>query len=335
MSEDNDHVSPRRALLIFFAVAVLAVGAVVYAVNVDPERIGGTVDTANLPVYAESVPGPARADGWINSDPLSLDDLGGKVVVYDFWTYSCVNCVRTLPYLRAWYSRYEGDGLEIIGVHSPEFEFEKDVGNVEAAVEDLEVTWPVALDPDHRIWDSFANQYWPAKYVTDREGKLRYVHFGEGAYDETEDVLRSLLGVPDDAPRADTSEEDGGSSRRSPELYLGSLRNIAQVPADGDIPKDKFALTGEWEVADEYAEAREAGAAIVLHFEGDEVNLVMDADEPVDVRLELDGEALDGVRVDGARLYVLAAGIEQGEHFLRVEAGDAGLQAFAFTFGSG
>src|SRR5262249_2202352 len=153
-------------------------------------KVSGQVDTNHLPVGRTA---PALdSTGWINSSPLTTADLRGKVVLYDFWTYSCINCQRTFPYLRSWYDRYRSAGLVIVGIHSPEFDFEHVRSNVEAAVKRYDVTWPVALDNDMKIWDAFANQYWPADYLADRQGKIRYTHFGEGDYTNTENVIRSL-----------------------------------------------------------------------------------------------------------------------------------------------
>jgi hypothetical protein len=271
-----------------------------------------------------------------------------------------VNCVRTLPYLAAWYDRYHGEGLEIVGVHSPEFEFEKDRDNVERAVDDLGVDWPVALDPDHRVWNAFGNRYWPAKYVVDRDGALRYYHFGEGNYDEIEDVLRKLLGVDPEAPRADDGGDDSGTPpdrpEQTPELYVGSARGTTASPegladpdADGtpggtadftvpdDIPVDTFALDGPWEIGDEAATALEPGAAIVLRYRGSEVNLVLaagdDASATGEVTVTLDDGSPRQVAVGGPDLVNLLRDGPEGEHTLRIEAGAAGLAAYAFTFG--
>jgi thiol-disulfide isomerase/thioredoxin len=217
--------SRRRYAVVALVLAGLAVVAVLVASGTNPERVSGRVDVENLPVGPKA---PALdADGWLNSRPLGRAELAGKVVVYDFWTYSCVNCVRTLPYLRSWYARYARDGLVIVGVHSPEFDFEKSDTNVTNAVRRLDVTWPVAFDDDLAIWNAFGNRYWPAKYVTDRSSRLRYVHFGEGAYREVEDVLRKLLGVNPGEARA-TPPRDRKSAHVAtnitPETYLGTER---------------------------------------------------------------------------------------------------------------
>jgi thiol-disulfide isomerase/thioredoxin len=304
----------------FVVLLALAAAAVVVAFRTDPESIAGRVDPSDLPVLADSVPGPELAAGWLNGEPATLED---RVVVYDFWTYSCVNCLRTLPHLRAWYERYRDDGLVIVGVHSPEFEFERDEGNVADAVEELDVTWPVALDPDMEVWDAFGNRYWPAKYVVDRAGRLRYHHIGEGAYEETEDVLRSLLGVDPSSPRADDPDEEPSTAPdQSPETYLGSLRG-----GGGAVT-----LEGEWDVQPEYAEALASGAAIVLPYRGTEVNLVI---SPGRLRVTIDGGEAREVEADDFELVNLVTDGPAGDHELRVEVLTPGLQAYAFTFGSG
>ena len=182
-------------------------------------------------------------------------------MLYDFWTYSCINCVRTFPYVRAWYDRYRADGLVVIGVHSPEFDFEKVHSNVEAAVKRLDVTWPVALDDDMTIWNAFDNQYWPADYIADRTGHLRYTHFGEGDYDNTENVMRTLLGVPASTPRADKSvkAETASGQQVNPETYLDVRARAdrragrrARVSRGGQARRRRdVALEGAWTGADE------------------------------------------------------------------------------------
>jgi thiol-disulfide isomerase/thioredoxin len=346
----------RRYLGALAALLAIAALAVMVAGQADPAEVGEPVDVNDLPVIADSVPGPDQADGWIDSDPLTGASLAGSVVVYDFWTYSCVNCVRTLPHLAAWYDRYRRDGLVIVGVHSPEFDFEKDPDNVERAVGDLGVTWPVALDPDHRVWDAFGNRYWPAKYVVDRDGRLRYTHYGEGAYDETEDVLRKLLGVDPDSPRADDEDEPDvpNLGQFSPELYVGGARGTTASPQglsdpDGDgipggdatftlpdnLPVDTFALEGAWSIGSESATALAPGAAIVLQYRGQEVNLVLAAggSAPTSVTVSVDGGEPRTVEVGRPDLVNLLRDGPAGDHTMRIEAGSAGLAAYAFTFG--
>jgi thiol-disulfide isomerase/thioredoxin len=326
---------------IALVLAALAAVAVLVAQGRDPSTIAGRVDPEDLPVGPEA---PAlRAEGWLNSRPLAARDLRGKVVVYDFWTYSCVNCVRTIPYIRSWFERYRRDGLVVVGVHSPEFGFEKSDANVAAAVKRLDVTWPVAFDDDLEIWRDFSTNYWPSKYVADRSGRVRYVHFGEGAYEETEDVLRKLLGVKPASPRATapgTREAHVGTDITR-ETYLGTDRG----PGDARI-------VGAWQRDGEKIVAAARGATVELPYRAREVNLVLAPAPagPVDVLVELDGAPLppayrtpqirvdaEGrtfVRVDVPDMYRLVLGRAIEDHTLRLTAQGPDLQAFAFTFGA-
>lgn len=360
-----------RYALAAAALVALAVGAVLLASRTDPATVGlGRPDPNNLPV-GPAVPGLDGATSWLNSPALGASDLSGKVVVYDFWTYTCVNCVRTIPYLRSWYERYARDGLVIVGVHTPEFEFEKVRSNVEDATRRLGVTWPVAIDNGHRVWDAFNNQYWPAKYVADRQGRVRFVHFGEGAYDQTEDVLRALLGVESGAPRAElgvrspAAQPDAGSATRetiTAETYLGVLRGrtgarrgASTYPEPGPLRLGESRLVGEWTADEQSVTAGAAGSAVVLQYRAREVNLVFTppagtgAASPADVVVEVDGQPLAPgyrtadtvveasgatvVRVDHSDLFRLVLGPSVEEHTLRLTFRTPGLAAFAFTFG--
>jgi thiol-disulfide isomerase/thioredoxin len=326
------------------AVVVLAVGLIVAYRPGSSSRLaasGGGLENDG--------PAPALvAKGWLNSPPLAAAALKGKVVLYDIWTYSCVNCVRTIPYVRAWYERYRSDGLVVIGVHSPEFDFEKVHSNVAAAIQRLGVTWPVALDDNMTIWNAFNNQYWPAKYLADRQGQIRYTHFGEGDYGKTEDAIRTLLGLPASAPRAapPPASPDVRAQKASAaitgETYLGTERGTGAAT-----------LSGGWRSDPERIQALVAGASIELPYQAREVNLVMATTggtaAPIDVLVAVDGRPLSPayrtsqtrvdaagrtyVRVAAADLYrlVFGPGIEQ--HTVRLTAEAPGLQAFAFTFG--
>jgi thiol-disulfide isomerase/thioredoxin len=371
-------VQQPRYLVAAAVLVVLAGVAVWVAGSRDPADVAGVPAVDEVLAEEPGPPAPElEADGWLNTDPLTAQDLEGEVVVYDFWTYSCVNCVRTVPFLRAWHDRYAEDGLVIVGVHSPEFEFEEDEGNVATAVDELGVTWPVALDPEMAIWNAFGNRFWPAKYVFDRDGRFRFNHFGEGAYDETEDILRSLLGVAPDSPRADDGQAEepaptmtpcpptgGGGDCQTPELYLGSLRGGATFASpeglvDGSatftVPADQerhtVALEGSWAVGVEAVTSLAGGGRIVVPFTAAEVNLVMTppVDGPVTAVVELDGEPVpeaqrpEGMTVDGGQtvvtidesdLFGLLDRSEAGPGVITVSPRSAGLQAFAFTFGS-
>jgi thiol-disulfide isomerase/thioredoxin len=363
---DSPPAAPRwRYAALALLLAVAAVAAVIVASGSNPDTVAGTVNVKNLPVGPKP-PGLSDARGWINSQPLTAGDLKGKVVVYDFWTYSCVNCVRTLPHLRAWYDRYKSDGLVVVGVHSPEFDFEKNHSNVRAAVKRLKVDYPVALDDNMDIWNAFGNQYWPNKYVTDREGRLRFEHIGEGGYRETENVLRELLGVAKDAPRASAVNEGrvgkpaAADQVITAETYLGTLRGVAGAQdgvhtypkVDGPLPDGSVALEGVWDASGEQITSRALGSSIVLGYRAREVNLVMATatSQPITVVVELDGKPLPAnertpetkvdangntfVVVTASDLYRLVLGPAIEQHTLRLIAQGPGLEAFAFTFGA-
>jgi cytochrome c biogenesis protein CcdA/thiol-disulfide isomerase/thioredoxin len=279
---------------------------------------------------------------WLNSEPLSVEELRGTVVLIDFWTYSCVNCLRTLPFLRGWDRAYRDDGLRIVGVHSPEFAFEHEEGNVRAAVERLRIRYPVALDNDFGTWNAYGNQYWPAKYLIDREGHVRFVHFGEGAYAETERVIRSLLAERPAAELVSAAIEEAMPSREATrETYLGhqrlaGLANPSVAPdreASYVLPlrleTDQLAYGGRWRVEAERAVAgREA--RLRLRFRAKEVNLVLGGNGRLQVLL--DGRRIRTVAVRGSRLYELLdlPRFRAGLLELRFSPGVAG---YAFTFG--
>jgi cytochrome c biogenesis protein CcdA/thiol-disulfide isomerase/thioredoxin len=288
---------------------------------------------------------------WLNSEPVTLAALRGKVVVIDFWTYSCINCLRTLPYLDRWYETYRDDGLVIVGVHSPEFAFERDADNVREAVADLGVDWPVALDDDFETWSAWGNRYWPAKYFVDRQGHVRFAHFGEGAYEESEEVIRELLAEPGlPPPVSGEIEERTPDGPQTPESYLGYGR-IDRVVGDpivpdmlvpyelpGFVPEDSLAFGGEWRVEEERAVAGE-NARLRLHFRGDQVFLVLTPETGAAVvDVTVDGVRTGTIRVDGPRLYTLAelppAPTGEAQYHLLDLALTPGLAAYAFTFGS-
>ena len=202
-----------RRTIVLIAAAALALVSLVVARRTSGERVAAAVgarpaaaDAAAAPLSVLD-PGPAPdvaslTTGWLNTAPLTPAELAGKVVLYDLWTFGCINCLHTVPNLRVWHDRYAADGLVIVGVHSPEFDYERDPANVAAALRDQRIAYPVALDPDHRIWRAFDNHYWPSFFLYDRSGARRYTHIGEGAYATTEDAIRQLLGVDPASPRA-------------------------------------------------------------------------------------------------------------------------------------
>jgi thiol-disulfide isomerase/thioredoxin len=328
-----------------------------------------THPAAQLPVEGH-LPGFEGATGWLNSPPLATAELRGRVVLVNFWTYTCINWLRTLPYLRAWADRYTDHGLTVIGVHTPEFGFEHDLDNVRRAVKDLGVDYPVAIDNDYAIWTAFANHYWPAFYFIDAQGQIRHHRFGEGDYQMSEMVLQQLL-VEAGSGRTDqalTSVDARGveaaadwASLRSPENYLGYERTDNFVSPTGSILEASYAyaapprlalnhwaLSGDWTVARQAIVLNQAGGRILYRFHARDLHLVMAPATPagpVRFRVGLDGQppgAAHGADVDeqgngtltDPRLYQL---IRQSgpvtERTFEVTFLDPGVQAYAFTFG--
>jgi thiol-disulfide isomerase/thioredoxin len=282
---------------------------------------------------------------WINSKPLSLAALRGKVVLLDFWTYSCINCLRTLPYLRSWDSAYRDDGLVIVGVHTPEFAFERDRGNVEGAIERLGVRYPVALDNEYGTWNAWANRYWPAEYFIDRRGRVRFAHFGEGAYAEKEEVIRRLLAEPELGPSvAGSVEAETVAGVETPETYLGYER-LARFYGSGVAPEEEavyrlptrlpqngLAYGGRWTVEAERIVAG-ANARLRLRYHARKVHLVLGTSSGrKSVRVVVDGQRRRTVRVTEDKLYTLASFLEPGDHLLELRF-EPGTEAYAFTFG--
>jgi cytochrome c biogenesis protein CcdA/thiol-disulfide isomerase/thioredoxin len=317
------------------------------------------VTESHLPTYGRA-PDFTGNQGWFNTPgnkPLTLKELRGKVVLIDFWTYTCINCLRTLPYLEAWDARYRGDGLVIVGVHSPEFPFERDAGNVAGALKREGIRYPVAQDNELKTWDAWGNQYWPAEYLIDAQGQVRHAHFGEGEYDKTEMAIRSLLKEAGHANPGAMASPEGvvhPTARATPETYLGLARAERFDPppgtgtrtyaAPGKLATSHFALSGTWH---ETAEAATAGIGAAIHASivGKDAYLVLSPPKggTGKVTVELDGKPIardragadvhDGsVRVDRQRLYhlVSAPGVEQHALTLRLSSGVSG---YAFTFG--
>lgn len=332
------------------------------------EKLAQRSDVAALANTRMAPPLP-DATQWFNSPPLNAESLRGKVVLVDFWTYSCINCLRTLPYLKAWDEKYRAQGLVIIGVHAPEFAFEKDLRNVGQAVRDLGIQYPVAVDNQYAIWNAYQNQYWPAHYLIDAQGRIRHQHFGEGAYQDTEQMIQSLL---KEAHRDLALSEDfvqvagagvtaaAAGAQKSPETYLGYARqeNLASpeaikqdMPARYSAPHklkpDQWALFGDWQISKEAALLQAPGGAISYRFQGRDLHLVLGSHsgKPVRFKVTLDGKqpgADHGVDIDaqgngevrGQRLYQLIRqnGATKDRTF-RIEFLDADAEAFAFTFG--
>jgi len=315
--------------------------------------------------YPDQGPIPAlpAADTWVHHAPITAQTIAGHVVLVDFWTYSCINCLRTLPYVRAWDAQYRRDGLIVIGVHTPEFAFEHDRENVARAIHEYHIAYPVALDNDQRVWNAFANEYWPAEYLIDRHGHLRYHAFGEGHEAETETAIRTLL-QENAAPLADRMVEvhahgvtlsADDSDDRSPETYLGADRRangVGALPAsalhgDAHLALNAWGLVGSWQTLPERIESRQGRAAILFRFHARDAHLVLAPPAngtPIPFVLSLDGHSVgDSGGVDAPhgrglvttqRLYQLIR--QHGvidDHTLTIEFLRPGVRAYAFTFG--
>jgi cytochrome c biogenesis protein CcdA/thiol-disulfide isomerase/thioredoxin len=332
--------------------------------------MSGAKPKGTLPVEGE-IPSFAGATQWLNSPPLTPEALHGKVVLVDFWTYSCINCLRALPYVKAWYEKYKDHGLVVIGVHAPEFAFEKDPNNVRRAVADLKVAYPVVLDNNYAIWQAFNNQYWPAHYFIDADGRIRAHHFGEGDYDGSEQTIRKLL---TDAGNTNLPPPGMGSAKasgvqapadevhdQSPETYVG-YRRAENFASSGGFAQDQshgyaapaalklnqWALSGSWNVDPEKAVLSSAPGKILFRFYARDLHLVLgpSADgKPVRFKVMLDGAApasdhgadtdSNGAGVvDRQRLYqLIRQSGEVTEHVFSIEFLDPGVQAYSFTFG--
>jgi cytochrome c biogenesis protein CcdA/thiol-disulfide isomerase/thioredoxin len=340
---------------------------------VRPERPAILTASAAEPEMALGDEGPfpdlSGAVSWLNSPPLSTKSLRGKVVLIDFWTYSCINCLRALPYVEGWSTKYKDAGLVVIGVHTPEFAFEKERSNVEKAVRDLKVTYPVAIDSNYGIWKAFNNEYWPAHYFIDGKGRIRYHHFGEGEYDESERVIQELLkengAQLSSSNRLSVSgsgaEAAPGGNVRSPETYIGyrraehfaSTEHIAHDSRHTYTPQprlslNQWALGGSWKVGEESAVLQTSPGKIVFRFHARDLHLVLGTTKdrkPVRFTVKLDGTSPGDDHgadtdnngsgaVQGHRLYQLIRqkGTVEDRTF-EIEFLDPGVQAFAFTFG--
>jgi cytochrome c biogenesis protein CcdA/thiol-disulfide isomerase/thioredoxin len=335
-------------------------------------KLAPTNASAAEPVLPDEGPMPelSGAIAWLNSPPLTREQLRGKVVVIDFWTYSCINCLRALPYTEGWYAKYKDAGLVVIGVHTPEFAFEKERSNVEQAVHDLKISYPVAIDSNYKIWQAFNNEYWPAHYFIDGKGRIRHHHFGEGEYDESERVIQELLrenGAKSLADGTINVTANGAEAApdlqdtRSPETYIGynraehfaSAQLFAQDTRMAYTPQprltlNQWALGGTWKVGPESAVLDSAPGKIVFRFHARDLHLVLGPTrngKPIRFKVTLDGtapgddhgsdaDAAGAGTVQGHRLYQLIR--QEGaveDRTFEIEFLDPGVQAFAFTFG--
>jgi thiol-disulfide isomerase/thioredoxin len=371
----------RKSQIILGLVLVLIVGVITY---IESGKVKSEGDAGNQDITinksSEERVATKRAeydvakeistpDGFINIDSIGVEELvGKKIILIDFWTYSCINCQRTLPYLNDWHEKYSDDGLVILGIHTPEFEFEKDIENVSRAVEKWDVKYPVILDNDFSTWRSYKNRYWPRKYLIDIDGFIVYDHIGEGGYEETESKIVELLNEKNQIlGMKEVQFKDGGpenidvvdfSKVRTHETYLGSSRveYLANLPnvtcagkdcdyESGGSPKlNSFELDGTWNMQPEHSKLVSDGGSIFIRFNANKVNIVAQSDKGVSAEIYLDGELVSeggGYSVEGgvaqfkdSDLYnLIDLEGDYSEHLLEIRFFDRGVEAFAFTFG--
>ena len=320
--------------------------------HLDALRGGGSAFAAAPAPKGSKLPILGRApeftgnSAWLNTPgdkPLTLASLRGKVVLVDFWTYSCINCIRTLPHLRAWYDAYHKDGFEIVGVHTPEFAFEHVLSNVRGATQRLGVTWPVALDNDYKTWTAYSNQYWPAEYLIDKQGRVREAHFGEGEYGATEASIRSLLAeAGDTVPRQTASVKDVTPTEvTTPESYLGYLRleryagnpirdnKVAHYSFPATLPQNDLSYSGRWQIGGQRALAVK-DARLRLHFVARYAYIVLGGKGRVETYLG--GRKTGSIDVNADRLYTVVSGASARDALLELRF-SPGVNAYAFTFG--
>ena len=309
------------------------------------------------------MPAFAGATAWLNSEPLAPAEVRGRVVLVNFWTLTCINWLRQEPYVRAWSQAYRDDGLVVVGVHTPEFSFEHDLDLVQEATRDRAIDYPVALDNDYAVWNAFANRYWPALYLADRDGVIRDQHFGEGRYERSERVIQKLLGVEREPVSVEALGAEAAADwdhLRTPETYLGHWRGTgfgspAGVTPDEPrayrlperLPVNRWALAGEWTVGPENVTIEQAGGSLAVRFHARDAHLVLSsgAREPIPFRVRLDGEAPglsagvdvdvdgNGVLRDGRMYQLVRVPGDVRDRTLEITFAEPGAEAYVFTFG--
>ena len=292
--------------------------------------------------------------GYLNTDKITIKELvGKKVLLVDFWTYSCINCQRTQPYLNAWYKKYKDLGLEIIGVHTPEFEFEKNKTNVQKAIANFGIKYPVVQDNDYATWNAYDNRYWPRKYLIDIDGFIVYDHIGEGDYEETEQKIQELLeermaafseqkDIVKDTVKPQNTES---IEARSPETYFGAARNNnfgngtpgvlgpQHLTLPKQIQKNLFYLSGEWIFEKEYATNQVDGAKIVFQYDAKNVYIVASSTNGTQIRILQDGKEVKTLEIKDEKLYQLIGSDKSGVHTLEIQITKGAIKAYTFTFG--
>jgi len=350
----------RKAFGVIILISVVVIASGFDFTSLSKKESSQIVTNTKGIINALSTPYPAPEfagiDSWLNSTPITMESLKGKVVLVDFWTYSCINCVRTLPHITEWDKKYSDKGLVIIGIHSPEFEFEKNEANVKAALIKYGITYPVALDNKLDTWVNFKNQFWPAHYLIDQDGRVVYTHFGEGEYDVTENNIRTLLGL--NQVVSPVAEQQVVTRGQTPETYLGSHRaanfsspesltggaQVFSIP--NSLPLNKWALSGKWNVEKERIKAEESGAKLRFHFNSGKVFVVLGTKDgsPLDAIVTVNGnapgmssgkDAPEGkLIVHSHALYEIIDQKSVKKGTLEITTLQAGLEAYAFTFGN-
>jgi Thiol-disulfide isomerase and thioredoxins len=305
--------------------------------------VSGMAGATTMPTLAQA-PEFAGIDHWFNSPPLTMAGLRGKVVLIDFWAYSCINCVRAMPHVEHWYETYRDKGLVVVGVHSPEFDFEHDPANVQAAVKRLGVTYPVAMDGHMDTWQAWHNQYWPAEYLVDRNGQLIGHHYGEGDYDRMENAIRLLLGLDKLPPAGSANTFDPGPGD-TPELHLGShdqsgfgsvengSEGVHRFSPPARLAVHHYALTGQWEIMPQYARLVGTRGELQLRFKAAKLYMVASAEQATPLEVSVDGKPQPPVTVQGSRLYTLFDSHDDREHLLILRIPQRDLHVYSFTFG--
>lgn len=298
----------------------------------------------NQPKFNNQGPAPELVGitQWLNSEPLTLAQLQGQVVLVDFWTYSCINCIRTFPYVTDWYQKYKDQGLVVIGVHTPEFAFERITSNVETAIKRYGITYPVAQDNNYKTWTAFNNRFWPAHYLIDRNGNLVYTHFGEGKYEQTELAIRTLLGLEGEFQ---SPPPPANNQAQTAEIYLGTARlgksfGGSEKPGTDEqifvfpkrIANNKFALEGKWQFSEEAAIHTQGFGRLRINFNAANVYMVAQAQQPTTVKVYVDGQLVKGLVLNESNLYTLFESDAGQARTLELEIPQGGVQIFTFTF---
>jgi len=351
------HMSrPAKIALICFS--VLIAGAIIFSMRGPQLVLQNTLPsivktvTGKLPVLAPSMPAFAGITRWWNTpggQPLTPASLKGKVVLVDFWTYSCINCLRTLPFLKSLYAKYAPSGFTIVGVHTPEFAFEADPGNVDQAIKQNGIAYPVALDPSYGTWNAYNNEYWPADYLYDAQGRLRETNFGEGNYDETEQAVRSLLteagavtlpppGVVDTMPNFSlikTGETYFGLERGAAFMgKTGAQNQDVELTAAAAPDADAWTAGGTWRFEPQYVETRASGDVFRFSVQASKLHLVLGSADGKDKTIDVyvDGKPAGSVTVNASQLYTVASFPNGGRHVVELRIHDAGVQFYSATF---